>query len=465
MWPELGLSLVALTAVALVGWLVLRLCRIDDPWVAAGMAFPIGLGLTAWAWFLVSWAGFPLNQESLLWTWAGLASLGIAAVSMTRAIRRTAPDARESAPRSYTAADVAVAVFLVALLLFSGGLSVGRSYSGWDDMSAYAAQGYAMARQGSLLAVGEAGPSARGYPINVPLAIAAFRVLGLEDLPGSKLIFPFLLASLLAACYGFWRKWRVPPFLATLGVIALGTAPTIFEHSTLGYTNLPAATFAALGIVSCIDGMERNHRGFLAAGGVLLGSAAFSRPDGLLMALAALASSAILWSLVKRRWPPVAIPCMFLAFGAVPWMVYSSSHGLGSQMAAASATAVTQILHGNLHLDAVYWTLRYLLRSVVKTLAWGMLPLLACLLLVKGLARRQWRGQATPVSVLAAGLGTGIATVGFYYLVSFGGDVRFWLGSGVERMFLTPVILSCAGLVALTGEDRRVGDGVEDAPP
>ena len=40
----------------------------------------------------------------------------------------------------------------------------------------------------------------------------------------------------------------------------------------------------------------------------------------------------------------------------------------------------------------------------------------------------------------------------FYYLVSFGGDVRFWLGTGVERMFLPSVILCFVGIVALTGD-------------
>ena len=88
-----------------------------------------------------------------------------------------------------------VVAFLAALLLISGGLSVGRSYSGWDDMSIYSAQGYAIARQGSILAVDVAGPSARGYPVSIQLTIAAFRVLGLEGLPGSKLVFPFVLGS------------------------------------------------------------------------------------------------------------------------------------------------------------------------------------------------------------------------------------------------------------------------------
>jgi ABC-type proline/glycine betaine transport system permease subunit len=463
-WIELSLSMVVLMACALLGGLILHLCRIGGRWLVAGMAFPLGLGLTAWVWFLLSWAGVPLNRESLLGTWAALAVLGIAVASLTRAIRHAAPDARESAPRSCTAADVAVAVFLVALLLFSGGLSVGRSYSGWDDMSAYAAQGYAMARQGSLLAVGEAGPSARGYPINVPLAIAAFRVLGLEDLPGSKLIFPFLLASLLAACYGFWRKWRVPPFLATLGVIALGTAPTVFEHSTLGYTNLPAAVFATLGILCAAEGMEMNHRGTLAASGLLLGICAFTRPEGLLIALAVLACCVVVWSAFRRRWRPVLFTLWLLSLVAIPWMVYAGLHGLRTQIPEASTSAIDQVMQGRLHLDAVYWTLRFLVRSAVKTLAWGTLPLFVAALLLLGVRKAQWRGDARAVCVLAAGLGAGIATVAFYYLVSFGGDVQFWLGTGVERMFLPAVMISCAGIVGLTGAENPHLAAAEGSP-
>jgi hypothetical protein len=453
-WVELGLSLIVLLAMGVLGCVVLRLAGIEGSWLVAGMSLPLGLGLTMWGWFLISAIGIPLSQHSLLWTGAGIAVVLFAVAMVSKVIRRAPKQARPSLPRSHRWADLTVVAFLAALLLISGGLSVGRSYSGWDDMSAYAAQGYAIARQGSILAVDVAGPSARGYPVGIQLAIAAFRVLGLEGLPGSKLVFSVLLGSLLAGCYGFWRRWNVPPLLACLGVIAIGTTPTIFEHSTLGYTNLPAAAFATLGTLCAVEGMERNHRGTLVISGLLLGMCAFIRPEGLLMALVVLGFAAAAHSRIHRRWPRVAVILVMLGLIAVPWMAYARLQGLDAPMSATSTSAINQLLQGKLHLDAFYWTIRYLARSVVKTFAWGSLPLLAAFVLLGGVTRGGWKLQARPLSVLASGLGGGIAMVLFYYLVSFGGDVRFWLGTGVERMFLLPVILCCVGIVALTGETR-----------
>ncbi len=322
MWVELGLSLIALLAMGVLGFVVLRLAGIDASWLVAGMSLPLGLGLTMWGWFLVSAIGIPLSQHSLLWTGAEIAVVLFAVAMVSKGFRRAPQQAQPCLPRSHRWADLMVVAFLAALLLISGGLSVGRSYSGWDDMSIYSAQGYAIARQGSILAVDVAGPSARGYPVSIQLTIAAFRVLGLEGLPGSKLVFPFVLGCLLAGCYGFWRRWKVPALLACLGVIAIGTAPTIFEHSTLGYTNLPAAAFATLGTLCAVEGMERNHRGTLVISGLLLGMCAFTRPEGLLMVLVVLGCAAAVHSSIHRRWPRVAVILVMLGLIAVPWMAY-----------------------------------------------------------------------------------------------------------------------------------------------
>jgi hypothetical protein len=54
--------------------------------------------------------------------------------------------------------------------------------------------------------------------------------------------------------------------------------------------------------------------------------------------------------------------------------------------------------------------------------------------------------------LLAASAAVGAAIFIFYYLVSFSGDLEFWLGTGVERMFLPAGVLAWLGLGALSAQ-------------
>jgi high-affinity Fe2+/Pb2+ permease len=65
------------------------------------------------------------------------------------------------------------------------------------------------------------------------------------------------------------------------------------------------------------------------------------------------------------------------------------------------------------------------------------------------------RRYPIPAVILAAACAAGLAIIAFYYLVAFTGDLRLWLDTGINRMFLPAGMLLLVWLITLTGEQER----------
>ncbi len=64
---------------------------------------------------------------------------------------------------------------------------------------------------------------------------------------------------------------------ASLGLLFLATVPILFEHATLGYSNLPMMTYLVLGCLLCLIGIRRRQTGQILVGSLLLGLSAWTR--------------------------------------------------------------------------------------------------------------------------------------------------------------------------------------------
>ena len=94
-------------------------------------------------------------------------------------------------------------------------------------------------------------------------------------------------------------------------------------------------------------------------------------------------------------------------------------------------------------------TLRYLARSRIEPSVWGLLLPMAALLGAFSIRSLRRPAAGASLGFLGAAFAVGVMIFGFYYMVSFSGDVRFWLGTGVERMFLPAGVLAWMGLGGL----------------
>jgi hypothetical protein len=57
--------------------------------------------------------------------------------------------------------------------------------------------------------------------------------------------------------------------------------------------------------------------------------------------------------------------------------------------------------------------------------------------------------------ILATAVATGAFVLGFYYLISFSGDLQWWLDTGLSRMLLPSALLLAVWAVAPWVEPRE----------
>lgn len=453
--PPILQVLVVLLPLFLLGFL---LCKSLDPGVngleGLAMAFPMGGGLLTLATFLASWMGMRLDRLgiSIVYSILVISLAGVYLLRRRRAFGRPEISWRGRAGRSCSIRDYLYSGVFLALALLAAYLAVGRSYSTWDAIAIWGIKGYAIAREGTFLAAGEWGSHGLSYPLNIPLQISFFSIWGSDSMPTSKLIFPAFYFSLLLRAYAFHRQrlGMAPAFMAAL---ALGTLPVVFEHATMGYANLPFATYIVFGVLALYEGSKMGSRSGLHLGGILLGMAVWTRPEGLMLTsmiwLAFMGASLATRSDAAPRRLAGSLALFLLT--SLPWQLFLREYGLHPLIRQAPSAAITAILQGNFHLEGFYWIFRFLAGQALNPGVWGVFVPLSLIMLVASYRKiKETAFRSTAVlSVLLVTIG--LSLVGYYYLVSFVGDLKFWLGSGVNRMFLPAGILAAIWVFHLAG--------------
>jgi hypothetical protein len=463
--PTLGNLILDLMLLAGLGALGVLLTRAVVPGVdlvlLAAASLPLGVAALTWTLFLLSWCGVSLTPSVVGIAGLLLGTAAIAVAHIPNRAERCAGQVRGDATSPGEAGGRAPLGWLacLAIVVFGLLLSVARSYSTWDDMAAYAVQGYGIAREGSVAASQTWGPSAASYPLNVSLAISIFHFLDGDVLPGSKLLFPFFLAATLLAGYRMWRRAGHSDAGAAVLALMLGTIPLVLDHSTTGYTNLPFTAYLVLGCLLALEGFAEAHTGRQLLGGLFLAGAVWTRPEGMLLVWGLLPVLLIGIGRVVRGHARLTALLLPPALVSLAWLLYGAFTGTGGSMPGTLTSLMNSLANGELHLDAPYWTLRYLCRSLIDPSVWGLVLPLGILLLVLGIAARRMSRPSISLGLLSTSLAVGAAIFVFYYLVSFSGDLKFWLGTGVERMFLPTVVLGWVGLGGLAAAPSRGSDG------
>jgi hypothetical protein len=333
-------------------------------------------------------------------------------------------------------------------------LSVARSYSLWDAIAIWSVKGYGIALNQSVFAAREWGGHGLDYPLNLPILISLFQLAGGDSLPASKAIFPLFYASALFAVYGFLRGRGVGREISLLGTLLLASLPLLFSESTSGYANAPFTVYLLLGGLSLLLTARTSARGDYLVAGSMLGLASWTRVEGILYAVAILASGLGVFAILghlRPRWGWVAVP---LSVVAGPWFVFhqlfsaGSSQGLGALRAAAEAIPL-----GQFHLGPLRLVVEQVVRSTVNEGAWGYAWLLAGVLLilgyrqVSGIDRAQfWASMGMFAAIVSV-------TVLLFYVGSFGvADFRGWLARSFARELLpAPLFLLTGAFVLFRG--------------
>src|SRR3989304_4936448 len=124
-----------------------------------------------------------------------------------------------------------------------------------DGIAIWSVKGYGIAAAESIFGARQWGAFGLHYPLNLPLAIAAVRLIDGDVLPGSKIVFALFYLTLVLGCYVFLLRGGMLARVAALGTLLIATTPIVLDHGTNGYANLPMAAYLVLGGLFAIHGM------------------------------------------------------------------------------------------------------------------------------------------------------------------------------------------------------------------
>ncbi len=167
-------------------------------------------------------------------------------------------------------------------------------------------------------------------PLQQPLLLPALEAVGLRfagTFDGAVLDLQ-LLGFAVALVGGAWTLLRrsTNPTLLAASLLAIVTAPALFNRLLGGSADIPLAAFLALGVASLALWLRGGRAGLLPAATLFLGAAAITRTEGECFVLAAFVAAAIVSRRPQRR--PLAIAATVVLALAVPWRAWLWVHRL-----------------------------------------------------------------------------------------------------------------------------------------
>jgi hypothetical protein len=465
MMANLLLDLLVVSSIMLLGAFVAWTLLGSADWLGiATLAFPLGAGLLTWFLFLLSWSGLRLTRISVIIITLSLLLIALATVI---AIRRPRFERNRKFPKTDDHGriwKISLAILLGLLFALSAFLAIGRSYSSWDAVAIWSIKGYGIAREGTIFAGQDWGAHGLSYPLNIPLLIALFRLISGDLLPGSKLIFPLFYASLILGCFRFWQRRRVPGAIVAIGTLFTASIPILFEHSTVGYANLPLANYLVLGCLFTIDGGLSRDCKIQVIGGLLLGMAAWTRPEGIIFAMIVVMSLFLSFWISKIRGIYLVFWLLPIAVIGSSWLLFLLRYGGQSQVVAGVSALLRSVLENKFPWGLFPKVFRSLIRHLFTIRAWGFLY--PAVILSTFTNYRKLNGNKYPdvFALMAVILAAAIAMVLFYVSVAFVMNLDIWIPTSMDRMFLPVGALVIVWTVLLAGVPNQIPSALEPSP-
>ena len=479
-WPTAWLTLLVLAGFWFSG------CLVPDVDIPSRLALGYGLALFALSigMGLAGLAGMTINSRLVLGITVFFCIASLWAARVSRRLRRAA----NASPGLPVPPGRRIDLWQISFLILGGAavlLSVGQGYHTADEIQIWGVKGYGIALTGDISTVTSWGTNTLPYPLLVPVLIAAFRSLFQETLPASKVIFSGYYLALLFLVYGFLVQIKVNRPIAGLATLLLASTPILFRHATIGFANLPMAYYLVTavilfpGVIAALASRQAEGRIFLS--GVFFAAAAWTRPEGLVLAwlgallLLGLAyfkrpgvlplSQLLRSAQDKAQGKPwrqaallVAPLCGYWVFW---WLVKAMAYSDQAAKSGLAMEAIQRNLAGDFHLVEAVYILRSLFTDLFSAQVWGVLGIGMLLAWALALVRPgRWRGTISPI--LICGLLYILAILGMYYLASYDSvhDISWWVNSGLDRMMLPGVILLW---ILGVGQVKLLDDG-EDRP-
>lgn len=444
------LDLVIVLAILGLGWLAVGVfLGRSSPLALLSLIFPIGMGLFTWVVFLWSWGGGGLSRLSVVTVYVALfALLFILRWWQTggNPIRQLDFDRKlfTGMDRWEMGAMIGIGILAVVGTI----IAIGRGYSLFDDMAIWSLKGYYMADRGTIFAAEAASGHGLSYPLNISLLVSTFFLLTGDLLPGSKMIFPLMSASLLLGCFHFCRMHGMPMLLALLGLLLILTVPKFFEYSTHGFANIPFTTYLVLGAIWSIVGFTQKQTRVLIMGGLLLSFAGWTRPEGIGFSYAL----GITLLVLMLPWRPGLKPSLvwLVSIGVISgtWLVLGSQYMGDDQIGRALTIFRDRWNEGLFNWDSLRYIWVIALKHFWRPDLWGWVVPVTLLLMIFSIPpavkrRDPWGFIFFVLAIVAA-----LIPAALFFVESFSEpDFPLFLSVSFDRAYFPALVLLVISLL------------------
>ena len=447
---SLGIDLLVLAGLSLLGYFLARLLFSSLSLIdAISLSIPIGAASLTWCVFLSSWAGLPVTLGNILIVYAILVISILALLRLYRKLpisplKFLNPSGLWKQLRQLDVLSIASIIGVLGVFTLAVFISVGRSYSLYDDIANWSLKGYAIAYEKTIFAGASWGGHGLAYPLSLPLSITIFKLASGDVLPGSKFLIPIYTAALLWGIFRFLHRRGVKKIIAYLGVLLLFTLPQFFFYSTVGYANIPFTACLVLGILWGLDGLRDGNKERLQLSGLLFGCAGWMRPEGIVFTgiLIIFMCVAYLLQAGKKNFPAILwlLPGLLIP---LVWLVFAHNYIQQDQAGNALKAFLSQLVNGQINIGPILMTARYGIKSFLNPLMWGLLLPVSIVILVLGLPRLLKGAFKPAFPVILMTLLTYIIPVGLFWTEAANeSNFTTFLSTSFDRAYLPAAVMT-----------------------
>jgi hypothetical protein len=326
----LALNLLYLAAGALVLWAARGWKTWSELWRLAGVAYVVGVAASGTLWSLTLVAGIPLSLGVLLGSFAAVVACGLAAGLLLGRTRPAPPATRVTRDALVGAIGLGATAILLAALFRAARLS---GLYAWDAWSFWVPKAKAIYFTGGLDERFLGTVPHGSYPPLLPiLDAAAFRFMGAPDVVTLHVQFWFFAAGFVFAAAGLLSE-RVPAWILWPSLLLVLVAPRVGDRLLTPQADFLLDYFVVAAAVLVVYWLDDGRRWRLASAALLLAAAGLTKREGLMLA-ACLLVAAFVASFPRRRvrWPGLVAAGAVVALATIPWRVWYSVHGVGSEL-------------------------------------------------------------------------------------------------------------------------------------
>lgn len=420
---------------------------------AFGLAYLTGAALVPLALTILLTVGVPLNLETFGVVTVICIGLGVVFGWRRRGEPRPpGPAAWWRRPwRSWPADVWIVAVFVVAFAVFVviGLMDAWRvPLLGWDTWGFWTRKAEMLTWHDSLFHEFWGSPNYAyihpDYPLQLPVFEALhFRAAGGVD---TQTVMRHLWLLLVGFVWGsaYLLRDKVRPTVWAPLLLLAALAPGVWEQLLTGFADVPMAIFAGVGAIALALWLSDGQGRFLALAAVMLGAAANTKNEGLMVAVALLVLAGVIGLMRGRRTRDFLIACGAVAITVLPWRLWMSAHHITSDLPISKGLDPGYMFGRT---DRIWPSIERLATELSDQTRWlYLLPLAALVVsaaLISGTGRRVAAFYLASFAVVTAGF------VWTYWLSPY--PIDWHLETSASRVISVLMFICIAAVVHVSG--------------